>query len=216
MIEQPRDRRQFAAATQRNREPILQVLQRVLPPEGTVLELASGTGEHGAFFAPQLAPRFWLPSDPNPLALESIEAWRQDVGCDRLLPSLQLDAREAQWPLERTPPPELQDQPIRALVCINMIHIAPWEACLGLLAGAERLLPSGGVLYLYGPYKEKGRHTSPSNQGFDLMLRDRDSSWGVRDVEAVVAAAEGRGLRFQEMLEMPANNRSLVFGRRRQ
>lgn len=216
MIEQPRDRRQFAAATQRNREPILQVLQRVLPPEGTVLELASGTGEHGAFFAPQLAPRFWLPSDPNPLALESIEAWRQDVGCDRLLPSLQLDAREPQWTVERTPPPELQDQPIRALVCINMIHIAPWEACLGLLAGAERLLPSGGVLYLYGPYKEKGRHTSPSNQGFDLMLRDRDSSWGVRDVEAVMAAAEGHGLRFQEMLEMPANNRSLVFGRRRQ
>lgn len=213
MIEQPRDRRQFAAATQRNREPILQVLQRVLPPEGTVLELASGTGEHGAFFAPRLAPRFWLPSDPNPLALESIEAWRQDTGCDRLLPPLELDAREAQWTLERTPPPELQDQPIRAMVCINMIHIAPWQACLGLLAGAERLLPPGGVLYLYGPYKENGQHTSPSNQGFDLMLRDRDSSWGVRDQEAVIAAAEERGLRFQEMVEMPANNRSLVFGK---
>ncbi|TVR09659.1 MAG: DUF938 domain-containing protein [Phormidium sp. GEM2.Bin31] len=212
-MEQPRDRRQFAAATQRNREPILQVLQRVLPPEGTVLELASGTGEHGAFFAPRLAPRFWLPSDPNPLALESIEAWRQDTGCDRLLPPLELDAREAQWTLERTPPPELAVQPIRAMVCINMIHIAPWQACLGLLAGAERLLPPGGVLYLYGPYKENGQHTSPSNQGFDLMLRDRDSSWGVRDQEVVIAAAKDCGLRFQEMVEMPANNRSLVFGK---
>ncbi|WP_192925023.1 DUF938 domain-containing protein [Sodalinema gerasimenkoae] len=213
MIEQPRDRRQFAAATQRNREPILQVLQRVLPPEGTVLELASGTGEHGAFFAPRLAPRFWLPSDPNPLALESIEAWRQETGCDRLLSPLELNACESEWTVERMPPPELEAQPIQAMVCINMIHIAPWQACLGLLAGAGRLLLAGGVLYLYGPYKENGQHTSPSNEGFDLMLRDRDSSWGVRDQEAVIAAAEKRGLRFREMVEMPANNRSLVFGK---
>jgi hypothetical protein len=133
------------------------------------------------------------------------------------LEPLCLDVREPQWTVERTPPPQLQErlqeQPIRALVCINMIHISPWEACLGLLAGAERLLLPGGVLYLYGPYKEGGRHTSPSNEGFDLMLRDRDPSWGIRDQEAVIAAAAERGLRFQEMVEMPANNRSLVFGR---
>lgn len=211
------DRRQFATATQRNREPILQVLSRVLPPEGTVLEVASGTGEHGAFFAPRLAPRLWLPSDPNPFAVESIESWRRYTGSDRLLEPLCLDVREPQWTVERMPLPQfleqLQEQPIRALVCINMIHISPWQACLGLLAGAERLLPPGGVLYLYGPYKEGGRHTALSNEGFDLMLRDRDSSWGVRDQEAVIAAAAERGLRFQEMVEMPANNRSLVFGR---
>ncbi|MFO8038338.1 MAG: DUF938 domain-containing protein [Sodalinema sp.] len=213
MIEDHNDRRQFATATQRNREPILQVLSRVLPPKGTVLEVASGTGEHGAFLAPRLSPRFWLPSDPNPLAIESIESWRRYTGSDRLLEPLCLDVREPQWTVERTPPPQLQEQPIGALVCINMIHISPWEACLGLVAGAQRLLPVGGVLYLYGPYKEGGRHTSPSNEGFDLMLRDRDPSWGIRDQEAVIAAAEERGLRFQEMLEMPANNRSLVFGK---
>jgi hypothetical protein len=110
------------------------------------------------------------------------------------------------------PPPQLQEQPIGALVCINMIHISPWEACLGLLAGAQRLLPTGGILYLYGPYKDGGRHTSLSNEEFDLMLRDRDPSWGIRDQEAVIAAAAERGLRFEEMVEMPANNRSLVFG----
>lgn len=207
------DPRQFAPATQRNRQPILEVLQQVLPPSGTVLEIASGTGEHAAFLAPRLQPRWWLPTDPNPLALESIAAWRQHTDCQTLLEPRQLDARETTWPVEVEPPSQFNEAPWTAIVCINMIHIAPWAACLGLLAGAERLLSPGGVLYLYGPYKEKGRHTAASNEAFDVTLRDRDSTWGVRDLEAVVEVAQQHGLTLQTVVEMPANNRSVVFRR---
>lgn len=207
------DPRQFAPATQRNRQPILNVLQQVLPSRGTVLEIASGTGEHAAFLAPRLQPRWWLPTDPNPLALESIAAWQQHADCQTLLEPRQLDAREATWPVEVDPPSQLTEAPWTAIVCINMIHIAPWAACLGLLAGAQRLLSPGGVLYLYGPYKENGRHTASSNEAFDVTLRDRDASWGVRDLEAVVEAAQQHGLTLQTVVEMPANNRSVVLRR---
>lgn len=214
------DRRQFAPAVQRNRDPIATVLARVLPSTGTILEIASGTGEHAAYFAPRFHPCFWLPTDPNPLAWQSVAAWRSHllVNSDssddlRLLEPMQLDVRDGTWSVEASPPPEVTEHPIRALVCINMIHIAPWSACLGLLAGAERILPAEGVLYLYGPYKREGQHTAASNEAFDLTLRDRDASWGVRDLEAVVDAAEARGLTLQTVEEMPANNLSVVFQR---
>jgi hypothetical protein len=211
------DARQFAPATARNRDPILEILQQVLPPTGTVLEISSGTGEHAVYFAPQLQPRRWLTSDPNPIARASINAWQQHQPSDTLYPAIALNAQEETWPVEQSPLPEalqglsLKEFPIGAIVNINMIHISPWSACLGLLAGASRILPSGGVLYLYGPYKQQGQHTAPSNAAFDQSLQAQDPAWGVRDLEAVVAAAEDRGLKLQDMFQMPANNLSVVF-----
>ncbi|PZV20109.1 MAG: SAM-dependent methyltransferase [Leptolyngbya sp.] len=210
------DARRYAPATDRNREPILAVLQQVLPPSGTVLEISSGTGEHAVYFAPRLAPRQWLPSDLSPEACHSIAAWRE-AAADNLHLPLELDAAAPIWPVELpqsadlSPLPDLQRHPITALVNINMIHISPWSTCLGLMAGAGRILPQGGVLYLYGPYKQGGQHTAPSNAAFDASLQAQNPQWGVRDLETVVAAAEAEGLTFVETVAMPANNLSVVF-----
>jgi hypothetical protein len=159
-MEDDLDLRRYAPATQRNREPILEVLRQVLPPTGTILEISSGTGEHAVFLAPQLAPRYWLPSDPNPDARASITAWNHSVPCDNIYPPIDLDASSFQWLLE-------SKDPITAIVNINMIHIAPRSAYLGLFAGASRILPVGGILYLYGPFKQDGVHTAPSNAAFE-------------------------------------------------
>ncbi|MFP4008576.1 MAG: DUF938 domain-containing protein, partial [Spirulinaceae cyanobacterium] len=153
--------RQFAPATERNRDPILAVLKRVLPPTGTVLEVASGTGQHAAYFAPRLQPLQWLPSDPNPMLRESIAAWREEAQAENLLAPIALDASTELWPVETEG--KLDSLEITAVVNINMIHISPWLAGLGLLAGANRILPPGGVLYLYGPYQRHNQHTAPSN-----------------------------------------------------
>src|SRR5512141_2601856 len=155
------DARQSAPATQRNQAPILEVLQTVLPPMGTVLEISSGTGEHAIFFAPRLRPRQWLPSDPSTEARASIAAWRSAFPVETLHSPIALDARDPIWAVEEENWAERSDldlrrDPIRAIVNINMIHIAPWSACMGLMAGAERILPADGVLYLYGPFKQKG------------------------------------------------------------
>ncbi|MFM7427243.1 MAG: DUF938 domain-containing protein [Elainella sp.] len=208
------DERQFAPATQRNREPILAVLTEVLPPDGTVLEISSGTGEHAVFFAPALAPRRWLPTDPNPTARASIAAWQRHSPAANLHPPLALDVRDPVWPVE-TPLPEveLNQTPITAIVNINMIHISPWSACLGLMAGASRILPSGGILYLYGPFQQDGRHTAPSNAEFDQSLRRQNSEWGVRHLEEVVAVAQSQQLSLVSTYTMPANNLSVVFRR---
>lgn len=208
------DARRHAPATQRNREPILAVLERVLPSSGTVLEISSGTGEHGVFLAPRLAPRQWLPSDPEPLARQSILAWQTAEPSANLHPPLALDARQTSWPVEDPAADlgvDLAQHSITAIVNINMVHIAPWDACLGLMAGAGRLLPEGGVLYLYGPFKQGGQHTAPSNAAFDQSLQAQNPAWGVRDLEAVVAEAEAVGLRCVETVAMPANNLSVVF-----
>jgi hypothetical protein len=201
------DARQYALATQRNREFILAVLLSILPPEGNILEIASGTGEHGAFFAPHLSPRHWFPSDPNPRWRESIEAWRQACGSEHLHQPLDIDARQGIWAVEGL------GIPFTALVNINMIHIAPWEACLGLMAGARRLLPLGGILYLYGPFKQGGKHTAPSNLAFDQSLREQNPLWGVRHLPDVVAAGAAQGLKLVRTVPMPANNLSVVFQR---
>ena len=213
----PPDARRYAPATERNREPILAVLQQVLPPTGTVLEISSGTGEHAVFFAPRLAPRQWLPSDLDPGARASIAAWRAVAPASNLHAPIALDAAAPLWPVESEnfrdlrSELDLQQHPITALVNINMIHISPWAACLGLLAGAGRILPSGGILYLYGPYKQNGQHTAPSNAAFDDSLQAQNPEWGVRDLETVVATAESQGLALVETVKMPANNLSVVF-----
>jgi len=199
------DLRRHAPATERNRQPILDILQRVLPPTGVVLEVASGTGEHAVFFAPRLQPKYWLPSDCNPQLLESIQAWKQNDPCDFLYPPIGLDAENRPWDLGG------HESEVTAIVCINMIHISPWEACLGLMAGAQQILPAQGILYLYGPYKQKGEHTAPSNASFDRSLQSSDPRWGVRNLEDVIEVAQAHDLRHLETIEMPANNLSVIF-----
>jgi SAM-dependent methyltransferase len=198
------DRRLTAPAVARNRDPILAVLRRILPPDGLVLEVASGTGEHAAYFAAALPQLLWQPSDPDAVARASIAAHGTAARLANLLPPLDLDAAADRWPATRAD----------AVLCINMIHIAPWAAAMGLVAGAARLLPAGGVLYLYGPFKEGGRHTAPSNEAFDADLRARNALWGVRDLDEVAALARRHGLDHAETVAMPANNRSVVFRRR--
>lgn len=193
-----------APAVARNRDPILAVLQRFLPPRGFILEIASGTGEHAVHFAKGLPGVTWQPSDPDSESLASVTAHRAAAKLPNLLPPLELDVTTPQWPIAQAD----------AIVAINMIHIAPWSASEGLMAGAERLLPSGGVLYLYGPYKEKGAHIAPSNEAFDCSLQMRDRSWGIRDLDEVVALAGRHSLDFAERIAMPANNLSVIFRRR--
>lgn len=199
------DARQYASATQRNRQPILEVLLKILPTTGNILEISSGTGEHGVFFAPRLSPRQWIPSEPNPMLRASISAWQNQFTATNLHPPLDIDVRNELWSIE-TQPIE-----INAIVNINMIHIAPWDACLGLMAGAGRILPQGGILYLYGPFKRDGEHTAPSNQAFDRSLKTRNPEWGVRDIEEVTEVAVNEGLEFKEIIPMPANNFSIIY-----
>ena len=200
------DARQYAPATQRNREPILKVLSEILPAQSKILEIASGTGEHALYFASEL-DCCWIPSDPNPLARESITAWQNTCGLDNLELPLSIDASADDWYRQ------LENREINAIVNINMIHISPWEACLGLFEGARAILPPGGVLYLYGPYKRDGEHTAASNASFDRSLRDRNPAWGIRDLERVVAAAAAQNLKLEQVVNMPANNLSVVFTR---
>jgi SAM-dependent methyltransferase len=190
-----------APAVARNRDPILTVLRRVLPPAGTILEIASGTGEHAVHFATGLPGVTWQPTDRDPDALRSIAAHRAAAGLPNLLPPLELDVTAPAWPVERAD----------AVVSINMIHIAPWAAAERLVAGAARLLAPGGVLFLYGPFMEDGRHTAPSNAAFDESLRARDPEWGVRDLRDVEALAGRHGFTLAKRVAMPANNLSAVF-----
>jgi len=195
--------KRHAPATERNRDAILAVLRDELPSSGLVLEVASGSGQHVVHFAATLPALDWQPSDPDPAALVSIESWRQEAGLPNVRPPLRLDA-SADWPVERAD----------AILCVNMVHISPWEATLGLMKGAGAVLPPGGLLYLYGPYLRENVETAPSNLAFDASLKARDPQWGLRRVEDVIAAAEGEGLVLRRLLEMPANNLSLIFRRR--
>lgn len=198
------DGRLYAPATARNRDAILQVLRRIFPDSGRILEVASGSGEHAAYFASRMPGQTWQPSDPDPDNRASIAAWAawaaQSPGAD-LAPPLDLDVLADPWPVESA----------GAVVCINMIHIAPWDCCLGLLDGAARVLGPGGTLYLYGPFKIGGQHTAPSNERFDRWLTDQDPSWGVRDLDRVVLEARARGLKLSETVPMPANNLSVIL-----
>jgi SAM-dependent methyltransferase len=212
MTDSQTDQRLSAPAAERNAAPILEVLQGVLPARGTVLEIASGTGQHAAYFAAHFATHFaatqpdllWQPSDADPRARASIAAWRAHTGLANLLAPLDLDVMREPWPIAAAD----------AIVCINMIHIAPWEAALALMQGAGTRLATSGVLVTYGPYRRGGAHTAPSNAAFDADLRARNPAWGVRDMEAVETLAEAAGLVCEARVPMPANNFSLVFRKR--
>ena len=194
------DARRHAPATLRNRMAIADVLRETLPSAGLVLEIASGSGEHAAYFAQEFPALDWQPSDPDADARRSIGAWCEGIA--NVLPPLNIDAAASQWSIRRAD----------AVLCINMAHISPWEATLGLLSGAGSVLPSGAPLILYGPFLQAGVPTAPSNLAFDDSLRARDSRWGLRSVEAVTAAATSFSL--DQCLAMPANNLLLVFCRR--
>jgi hypothetical protein len=195
------DHRLSAPAALRNRGPILDVLREELPAEGLVLEIASGTGEHVTHFAQNLPALTFQPSDPDARARASVAAWIAATGLANIRPPLELDVRRTPWPLARAD----------ALVCINMIHISPWEATESLFATATALLPDGAALVTYGPYKRGGAHTAPSNVEFDASLRATNPAWGVRDLEAVAACAAKNGFSAPRIVEMPANNLTLVF-----
>lgn len=208
------DSRLHAPATQRNKAAIAAVLAGWLPAAvpsgGGVLEIASGTGEHALHFAAAFPGFTWQPSDPDPRHRDSIEAHRRAGGAANLLPPLDLDVTASNWPLEGP----MKDG-AEAIVCCNMIHIAPWEATEGLFAGAGRYLKPGGGLYLYGPFFQPGVETAPSNLAFDASLRAQDPSWGLRDLSAVAALAQAAGLTPPHLQTMPANNLSLWFARPR-
>lgn len=197
----PSDPRLSSPATARNRDPILDVLRRVLPARGLVLEIASGAGEHVLHFAHALPHLTFQPSDPSAEARASIAAWT--AGVPNIRPPLALDAAAAPWPIDAAD----------AVIAINMVHISPWTATEGLIRGAGRLLPAGGVLYLYGPYRQDGVETAPSNLAFDASLKARNPAWGLRNVADVAALAAAQGLRGPAVTPMPANNLSLVFQR---
>jgi SAM-dependent methyltransferase len=189
-------------ATARNREPILAVLREHLPPTGIVLEIASGSGEHVVHFAKAFPALSFHPSDPEPGARASIDAWAAHEGLTNVARAMPLDVTAATpWPLARAD----------VILCINMIHISPWAATQGLMRGAASVLAPGGLLYLYGPYKQGGGHTAPSNEAFDADLRARNPAWGVRDLETVTAEAEAVGLKPAAVIAMPANNLSVLF-----
>ncbi len=180
------------------------MLETALPANGIVLEVASGTGEHAVHFARAFVGLQWQPSDPDPDNLRSIRAWQTEAGLPNLGDPLSLDVRDPDWPIDRAD----------ALVAINMIHIAPWEATLGLMRGAGRILGSGAPLYIYGPFIREEIETAPSNIAFDASLRGRNPAWGIRPIEAVAEAAAVQGLDLQRIEPMPANNLSVIFRRR--
>lgn len=195
--------RGFTAAGERNKGPILAVLERVLPPAGLVLEIASGAGQHVVHFAAALPGLEWQPSEADPRLLGVLEDNVAAAALDNVRAPIGLDVHERPWPVPRAD----------AVVCINMVHIAPWSAAEGLITGAGEALAAGGVLYLYGPFRRDGRHTAPSNAAFDADLRARDPEWGVRDLEAVEALAYAAGMTLSEIVPMPANNLSVIFHR---
>ncbi|MBW8743761.1 MAG: DUF938 domain-containing protein [Sphingomonas sp.] len=197
------DIRRSSPAALRNRQPILEVLRTVLPPTGIVLELASGSGEHVIHFASALPTLTWQPSDPSVEALASIGAWIAAEKLNNVLQPLDLDATAETWPIDRAD----------AMIAINMVHISPWAATLGLLRRAGILLPIGGPLFLYGPYQRGDEALAPSNAAFDADLRARNPAWGLRYLEDVTREAEAVGLQLDRVVAMPANNLSVIFVR---
>ncbi|WP_370189365.1 DUF938 domain-containing protein [Qipengyuania sp.] len=193
--------KRHAPATARNSQPLAEVLARELPASGLVLEVASGTGEHAVFMARRFPALDWQPSDCATDALHSVEAWAQDAGLANLRPAIALDAAAGEWPIEAAD----------AVLCVNMVHISPWEATVGLFAGAGRLLPAGAPLIFYGPFIEDGVETAPSNRAFDQSLKARDPRWGLRRVADIDALAISQNLQRTARHEMPANNLVLVY-----
>lgn len=199
------DARETSPSAERNKQPILEVLARVLPPQGVVLEIGSGTGQHVAHFAKALPSLMFQPSEMDRARHASILAWTAAEQLTNVRAPLAIDLTAQPWPISG----------VDAMLCINVIHISPWEATLGLMAGAAALLPVGGVMVTYGPYRRDGVHTSPSNEAFDASLRVRHPSWGVQDIGDVAEAASHAGLALDEIVTMPANNFSLIWRKAR-
>ena len=197
------DGRWFTGSVERNQDPILAELRRVLPEAGLVLEIASGTGQHVIHFANALPHLTWQPSDADATFRRSVEAWIAKEAPTNVRMPVDLDVLRLPWPVTQAD----------AVLCINMIHVSPWAATQALLDGAKRILPAGGVLFLYGPYRRFGRHTAPSNAAFDEQLRASDPEWGLRDLEAVAELARAAGFRLSGVVDMPSNNFSVVFRR---
>lgn len=197
------DSRRVAPHVARNAGAIVDVLRGILPDAGLALEVASGSGEHALHFARAFPHISWQPSDPDPVALRSIEAWRSSAGLPNLRAPVELDAAADAWPVSHAD----------AMLCINMVHISPWAAAQGLMRGAGRLLAAGAPLYLYGAYRQQGVPTAPSNEAFDLSLRTRNPEWGLRNLEDVTGEAERNGLALEAVVPMPANNLSVIFRR---
>lgn len=200
MSDSPNDKR-HSEACERNKEPILEVLKDIFPEQGIVLEIASGTGQHAVHFASNLPNIIWQPSDIDPELRKSVQAWHAEFKLQNLNTPVHLDVTSENWPID------VAD----AMMCANMIHIAPWEACIGLLEGAGRILPEGGILCMYGPYKVGGKHTAPSNEAFDQSLRARDASWGIRNLDDVALEARRRGLHLIKTVKMPSNNFCVIY-----
>lgn len=194
-------------AAERNKQPILDVLREVLPPRGTALEIASGTGQHAAWFAAALPGWTWQPTDADEGALPAIAAWTSQAGLANVRPPLLLDVMAPQWPAQGLPFAE----PFDAVYCANMLHISPWATCAALMRGCARHLAPGGVLVTYGPYLEDSVPTAPGNLSFDQSLRERNPAWGIRRLEDVAREAQRAGLALRERHAMPANNLLLVF-----
>jgi SAM-dependent methyltransferase len=197
------DHRQYAPATLRNRDFILDVLREVLPTKGDILEIASGSGEHVVHFAKSLLSLDFQPSDPDPNALQSVVAWVKATRVTNVRAPIILDASQSPWPIASAD----------GVICINMAHISPWDATRGLIKGAAAILSPGAPFYLYGPYKREVLETAPSNRAFDRSLRNHNPAWGLRDLEAVAAMAQSVGFSIPIVTEMPANNLSVVFRR---
>ena len=195
----PMDAHETAPSAERNKQPILEVLARVLPATGLVLEIGSGTGQHVAHFAKALPKLVFQPSELDEARHASITSWSSDL--PNVRPPIAFDVTRLPWPVRAAD----------AVICINVIHISPWEATLALMKGAGAILPNGCVLVTYGPYRRDGRHTAPSNEAFDASLKSRDPRWGVRDLEEVAAVSRAEGLQLEEVVAMPANNFTLVF-----
>ena len=197
--------KRYARSAERNSAPIAKVLEGELPESGLVLEIASGSGEHALFFARRFPGLIWQPTDLDPAALASIEAWREQGGPRNLRAPIVLDSAAPTWPVEQA----------SAVVCINMIHISPWRSTEGLFAGAASVLDAGAPLVLYGPFQEADVATAPSNCAFDADLRSRNPEWGLRDREAIDRLAAETGFEPAARHEMPANNLTLVYRRSR-
>jgi SAM-dependent methyltransferase len=195
------DGRWFTASAERNKGPILTLLGRILPRTGLVLEIGSGTGQHVAHFAKALPELTWQPSEPDAAFRESIRSWVKLENLGNVRAPVDLDVCSFPWPVSHAD----------AVLCLNMIHVAPWAATEALLTGAKGVLIPGGVLFLYGPYRRFGRHTAPSNEAFDAQLRASDPAWGLRDLEAVIELAGTSGFELAEVADMPANNFSVVL-----
>jgi len=193
--------RRSAPAAGRNREPIADVLREWLPARGLVLEIASGTGEHAVYFAERFPALEWQPSDVHAEALQSIAAWRSAATLPNLRPPLTIDAAAPDWPIGAAD----------AVLNLNMVHISPWSAAIGLITGASKVLKRRGALILYGPWLQAGAETAPSNLAFDQQLRQRDPEWGLRCVEDFEVAASERGFELEQIRAMPANNLMLLF-----